>query len=304
MMEYNTFKEIVSERICDYLPPVFNNYYPVVESVAKINEKKDALTLRSDDMDERMAMPVIYLDEMYDVFKTSEDLDDVLECAAEIIVNFAGMFQDIDNLLDIKTQKENIIPNIINSEMNGELLKDTPHMDVLDMSVIYRIMMKSPRGGYDSCVVTHSVLEELGIDQRELHELAMNNMKKVLPLEINRISRTDDKQARLDVPDSFTFVSSKQRLYGASYMLLEDLMKELCDELKSSRIFVIPFNINEICVTASDDVFLDNLLDILYQSNIETDSTREYLSNAIYCFDSDRGALSKAAAYHSKKGLN
>ena len=89
-MEYNTFKEVVSERICDYLPPVFNNYYPVIESVNKINEKKDALTLRTEDMDERMAMPVIYLDDMYDVFRASQDIDDLLECAAEIIVNFAN----------------------------------------------------------------------------------------------------------------------------------------------------------------------------------------------------------------------
>lgn len=304
MMEYNTFKEIISERICDYLPPVFNNYYPVIEKVAKINQEKDALTLRSDDMDERIAMPVIYLDEMYEVFKTSEDLDDVLECAAEIIVNFAGLFQDFDNLLDIETQKDNIIPNIINAAMNEELLKNTPHMDMLDMSVIYRIIMKSPRGGYDSCVVTYSVLQELGINQKELHELAMNNMKKVLPPEINRISRTDDKKVHPEVPDSFTFVSSRQRLYGASYMLFDDLMKELCVELKCSRIFIIPFNINEICITGGNDIYLDNLVDILYESNMDTESTREYLSNAIYCFDGDRGALSKAAAYHSKKGLN
>ena len=304
MMEYNTFKEIISERICDYLPPVFNNYYPVIENVAKINEKKDALTLRSDDMDERMAMPVIYLDEMYDVFKTSEDLDDVLECAAEIIVNFAGMFEDLDNLLDLEVQKDNIIPNLINTEMNEKLLRDAPHMNILDMSVIYRIMMKSPRGGYDSCVVTNSVLEELEIDQQELHELAIKNMKKVLPIEMNRISRTDDEKAHPEIPDTFTFISSRQRLYGASYILFEDVLGEICAEINCNRLFIIPFNINEICVTAAEDIYLDNLVEILYQSNREAESDREFLSNAIYCFDSEKGALSKAGAYQIKKGLN
>ena len=96
MMEYNIFKETVAKRICDYLPPIFNSYYGTVESITKVNEKKDALTLKTDDIHKGMAMPVIYLDEMYELFQSSEDMEDVLQCASEIIVNFAGTFEDID----------------------------------------------------------------------------------------------------------------------------------------------------------------------------------------------------------------
>ncbi len=207
MMEYNIFKETVAKRICDYLPPIFNSYYGTVESITKVNEKKDALTLKTDDIHKGMAMPVIYLDEMYELFQSSEDMEDVLQCASEIIVNFAGTFEDIDVFTNIESQMENIIPNLLNTVLNRELLENVPHMEVMDMSVIYRIIRSSSMGGYDSCIITTDILKELGVDKAQLHQIAMKNMKRLLPLEISRISREDDgSRNNQDIPYTFTFV--------------------------------------------------------------------------------------------------
>lgn len=45
MMDYEVFREVVSERIKDFLPPIFSSYKVKINTVRKVNEEKEALIM-------------------------------------------------------------------------------------------------------------------------------------------------------------------------------------------------------------------------------------------------------------------
>ena len=88
MMDYEVFREVVSERIKDFLPPIFSSYKVKINTVRKVNEEKEALIMMPEKSGELTAMPNIYLDEMYEEFQKVEDLDVVLRLMAAMVIHY------------------------------------------------------------------------------------------------------------------------------------------------------------------------------------------------------------------------
>ena len=65
-MDYEIFKNVICERIMDFLPPIYGEMEPAIQEVTKVNEVKDALVLRPAKDGPAVAMPMIYLDDMYE----------------------------------------------------------------------------------------------------------------------------------------------------------------------------------------------------------------------------------------------
>ena len=86
-MDYEVFREVVSERIKDFLPPIFSSYKVKINTVRKVNEEKEALIMMPEKSGELTAMPNIYLDEMYEEFQKVEDLDVVLRLMAAMVIS-------------------------------------------------------------------------------------------------------------------------------------------------------------------------------------------------------------------------
>ena len=141
MMDYEVFREVVSERIKDFLPPIFSSYKVKINTVRKVNEEKEALIMMPEKSGELTAMPNIYLDEMYEEFQKVEDLDVVLRLMAAMVIHYTGRFKPSEVDLDFKQKKDAIVMNLINTKKNRALLEHVPHKDVLDLSIVYRIIM-------------------------------------------------------------------------------------------------------------------------------------------------------------------
>lgn len=300
MMEYELFKEVVAERIIDYLPPIFKNYKPEINKVNKVNASKDALTVR-DENAKNIPMPIVYLDEMYNEFAETEDLDSVLGNAATIIVTYAGMLDNVEEKTNLKNAGSKVIPNLISTEKNNAMLDDVPHVEILDMSVVYRIMIESIYGGYDSLLVSKDVLSEMEIPEDNLYDIAIKNMERMFPVELNKIERKEDLAERVEIPEALYYVSSKQRMYGAVYMLYEELLLQIANEMKCDEIFIIPFSIHEFGVVKGEKKYIEAAIDILYQNRGETGIEKKYLSRCIYAFSREKRALSKVASYKARQ---
>ena len=294
MMDYELFKEVFTDMSMDFLPTMFGNCEPHVEKVTKVNRTKDALTVQNRNPECNVAVPIIYLDDMYERFQESEDMDELLADAATIIVNFTGKFKDEKKLADFSAYKDRIVPNIINAHRNRELLANVPHRDFLDLAVVYRIMVESPIGGFDTLLITHNVMKELGLSEDELHETAMKNISHVLPLHISRIVADDLSCVPEDLPDCVTFVSTEQMMYGAAYMLHEETMDMLTEQIGSDKLYILPLSINEFGVTKDNEAVLRMVKRMLRDSNKAIDYNREFLSKKVYSYDGSSKAFSYA----------
>ena len=65
MMDQSLFNTVITERIMDYMPPIYEGYIPTIEKINKVNETKDALMLLPEDKNAMAPAPKVYLDDMY-----------------------------------------------------------------------------------------------------------------------------------------------------------------------------------------------------------------------------------------------
>ena len=58
---------------------------------------------------------------------------------------------------------ENTVLQLINTKRNMELLKNVPHREFLDLSVVYRNVFRIDKAGSESVLIDNSMLKSMGI---------------------------------------------------------------------------------------------------------------------------------------------
>ena len=178
MMNYEIFKEVVAEKFMDYLPAQYQGMKVDVHPVEKVNVTMDAINL----LEEGAGIsPTIYINDMYDHYKSTEDLQEVLQSAAERMERAMKEAPEIVPALDMQEAKDNIVFQLINTEQNRDMLLDTPNRKFQDLSVIYRWVVKSDMDGIQSTVVRNALAERLGFTEEQMFKLAVENTRRMFP---------------------------------------------------------------------------------------------------------------------------
>jgi rRNA pseudouridine-1189 N-methylase Emg1 (Nep1/Mra1 family) len=93
MMGYQLFKDVITERIMEMLPPLFWNHEAKIQNVKKVNQEKEALIIVPKDRAGFMtASPAFYMEDLYDEFSEHQDMDEILEKIACDVVMYTGSF--------------------------------------------------------------------------------------------------------------------------------------------------------------------------------------------------------------------
>lgn len=284
-MDQSLFSKVVKERIMDFMPPIYDDYTPKIEIVNKVNESKEALMLAPEDKGLCNALPMVYMDDMYEVFCENEDLEETLRIIANVFMNNIGRSFPGPEAFHFEEMKDRVVMELINTERNQQLLETIPHLKVINMSVIYRIMMQSSEGGFDSILVNESIMEDMGLDRRELHRLALDNTKKLMQPMI------------LDLSAKAFMVSNQYQMFGSAAILFEDVMVEVSERLGEKRFYVVPCSIHEFIAVPKEGTDLESLIDMLAEGNQMFTREKDVLSNAIYEYDTETKEIKKAASY-------
>lgn len=284
MMDYEVFKQVIFERIKDFLPPVFNAYEVDITIVRKINQKKDALLLMPPKDNHIAAMPNIYLDEMYEEFQSKKDIEEVLRLIAAMIIHYTGSFKEEEVDLDFKSKKDSIVMNLINQERNRELLETVPHKDVMDLAIVYRIIMGQDDSGMATILVNRNIMKELELTEEELEELAYANTAKLFPIEIFRLS------------DLLYVMTNELKIHGATAMMYSQAVDVLAEKI-GGNFFVIPSSIHEIMAVPEQESDAGTLVRMLEEGNRICSLEEEILSNTIYHYNRETKTFSMAASY-------
>ena len=285
-MNYELFKQIIAERIKDFLPPGFVNYTANISVVRKVNQEKDTLIMMPENHNDIAAMPNIYLDEMYEEFKQCGDLDAVLHSIALLIIHYTGRFTREELNLDFRDKKDAIVMNLINTERNRELLKTVPHREVLDLSVVYRIIMGQEAQSMATVLVDNRIMEELELTQDELEQIAYENTGRMFPVEIFKLT------------DVLYIMTNQPKVHGATTMVFEEAVRVLADRI-GGDFYLIPSSIHEVLAVPEEQGSPEKLIKMLEEGNRVCGMGNEILSNSVYFYRRETGGFTIAASYYS-----
>ena len=189
MMNYDTFATAVVARIKDILPQSFALHEVERRTVYKPNKELDAMTLKPPAGVDAIC-PVIYLNDAYEVFMHTNDLDRILNDMANLIKDNTMAIPE-GNTPGLPIEEERIIMQVINTKRNAKYLETVPHRELMDLSVIYRVVMNMNDEGMDSFVITNSLLEDMDMTERDLYETAVVNMRSIDPFYMFDLMKID-----------------------------------------------------------------------------------------------------------------
>lgn len=313
MMNYEIFKEVVAEKFMGYLPSQYQNMTLRVESVNKVNQKLDGMTLVDEGLDKNIS-PTIYINDMYEHYLQTENLQVVLEKAAETMERAFSTAPMMGNL-DFDSAKDNIVFQVINTMQNQDMLKDMPHREFQDLSIIYRWVVKIDEQGVQSSIVRDNLAKQLGMTEEQLFKAAVENTKRIFPPVVKSMNDVmkemfiaDGMPAEMvevmigEIPaDKMMWIISNDRgINGAGSMLYEDNLHKLAEQLESD-LYILPSSVHE-CIAVSVDMGDPyELAEMVNEINMGQVALEERLSNQVYHYDKDARRLTLATDTPNKR---
>ena len=297
-MSFDVFTKAVVEKIREYLPESFANASVELQTVVKNNDLKlTGLTIRSA---ESNICPTIYLEQFFEKYQAGEDMNEVLETIADIrLRNELKETFDVGQITDFDRVRGKIVPRLIGKEWNRELLAIRPHKIIADLAVTYHILMGHDFSGIASAPITNALMESWGVDVDTLHDLAIQNMPKLLPSTFQTMSSVlasmmgEDAEELLSAmppaDEAMFILSNEQKINGAAALLDKEIMKTVIERI-GKEFFVLPSSIHEcIIVPATADMDVSTLVSMVREVNQSQVAPDERLSDSVYVYTEDGG---------------
>lgn len=249
-------------------------------------------------------IPFINMDIIYQRYRMGGM--DMKKCVGEVC-RFRDENECSDSVLEFAKRladwefvKGNVYPMLLSTEKNRELLQQLASTPFLDLSVVYMIRGKIPGSEGCSVKINKAMLGEYGISREELHEQAVENMKKdgyrfcsmeslvKDLLRSNGCSLEETHEEELEKQGMYALTNS-ERVYGAAGILDTKLIGEFA---VGRSFFIIPSSIHEtIFVPAYEGFDREWLDEIIVETNETAVDMEERLSNHSYYYDGVTGEI-------------
>lgn len=313
MMNYEIFKEVVAEKFKEYLPEKYRDMELRISSVNKVNRVLDGISLVKNE-GARSVSPTIYINDMYDHYLNTENLQAVLQGAAE---SMERAFADMPEVagLSLEGAKDNIVFQVVNTMQNQEMLKDMPHREFQDLSIIYRWVVAVDEKGIQSTVIRDDMVKQLGMNEEQLFKCAVENTRRIFPpvvRSMNDVLRdmfiSDGMPEEMvsgmigEMPeDQMMYIISNDRgINGAVSMLYEDNLHKLAEQLETD-LYILPSSVHE-CIAISVEMGDPyELAEMVNEINMSQVALEDRLSNQVYHYDKDARRLSLATDTPNKR---
>lgn len=316
MMEYEIFKGVVEEKFKEFLPEKYKDAQVEIRSVDKVNRTLDGLSIRVNEPGMHIS-PTIYVNQMYEDYVATENLNATLTRAAEGFlkaVEEQNRF-NVDEITNPDTAKDKIVFQLINTEQNKEMLANMPHREFKDLSVIYRMVVKIDGEGIASTPIHHGLAETLGFTEEQMFKLAAENTKRLLPPVIksmNDVMRdifmkdgmppeiADMMLGEMPPEQQMYVISNNKGINGAVSMLYEDGLHDLSEKL-GSDLYIMPSSIHEVIAVSTDMGEPNELAAMVAEINMAQVALDERLSNQVYHYDKDLRKVTLATDTPNKR---
>lgn len=312
MMDYEMFKEVVKESFLSYMPGSYRGMEVRVDPVNKVNRTLDGLSLLAKN-EKTMISPTLYINDMYEKYSKTGDLQATLQEAAKAMDE---VFREATiPSLDINTAKDNIIFQLVNTMQNEDMLKNLPHREFQDLSIMYRWIVGVDQKGLSSIVINNNVAESLGMGEEELFKAAAENTRRLLPPVVQSMNEVIMDMFMADgMPKELAeqmigeqepemtmwVISNERKIDGAASMLYEDKLHNLAEKV-GTDLYILPSSVHEVIAVSVEMGEPEELARMVSEINMDQVDISERLSNQVYHYDKDLRKITLATDTPNKR---
>lgn len=261
-------------------------------------------------MTESNISPVLYIDDLYWDYQHREhfegEKDNSIEKMAEAVIkNYEDCIShvsversDIKDINDFESVRKKVVFRLVNSKLNETLLKSVPHIEFLDLSIIFQVLLESSCENTATVKINNQLIEQWGISTEELFEVAKNNTKSLLPATFYTMQHAFEKMFQEDVEaenllqrvnddqrDLMYILTNITSNYGAAVMIYPNVL-EMIGDILCEDFCIIPSSINEIIIVPNSTILQPDIMDEMVQEVNESHvAPEEVLGTHVYYFD-------------------
>lgn len=306
-MEIGSFTEQVRSRVGMEL----DSGYSV--SVHKVNKNNGViytgLRIAADGSD---ISTVIYVDRY---FRDYEKGEMTIEGTADHVMDIynkergtGAMVVDKNKFLSYDNVREGIVYKLINTEKNRELLEDVPHIEFMDLSIVFQCIVSQEEFGTASILVHNVHMKLWDVAKEDLYRVAEENTQKLMPHEIKSMAEVLCEIMKSEDPEGYDHeeemeqfsdsvpmyvLSNKNRVEGAACILYPNLVRDFADKVGSS-LYIIPSSIHELLLLPTDnEEGSAEIKSMIREINDTQVSEEEILSYSLYYYDREEGKITR-----------
>lgn len=202
------------------------------------------------------------------------------------LVSTIRTYKEEECVKAISDQKDQIGCILINRKMNEELLKELPYRMFYDYAVVYRLVKQM------DCwrmldIIRNDDLEEGGITEKDLFQLAKENMKREFPVGLYNLysgSPFDEEEAKSGKEPVCYILTNVEDYCGDAMILHPDILGYISEKLQSS-FFLIPSSIHEWIIAKDSIEKWFSYEEILNDINATVVRADEILGEVVYFYD-------------------
>lgn len=303
-MDFTSFAELVKSEV---IQKVGNDCRVQLNDVRKTNGiVLKGLTITQGNCN---ISPTIYLNNHFtDYVSGKSTLSDIINTVLDTYNrNKIGQCVDMRFFLNYGDIKERVIYKLINTERNKELLEDIPHIEFMDLSIVFQCLVSQDELGLSSILIHNSHLKLWGVSAKELYEVAKENTPRLLKYEIKGMAEvlcsimqeessnqfdSDDCMMNLSNNILMYVLSNRYKVEGAACILYPHVLSDFADTI-GSNLYIIPSSIHEVLLLpAENDAEFTEIKSMIKEINDTQVSAEELLSYSLYYFDKKTGKIS------------
>lgn len=306
MLNFADFTDRVIRDFSGYLPEPYSDGEIELRKVSKVNTCLTGLIIKPKGKKGNLVCPTFYAEYMYEDY-----LDDVSfdECMRRQAKNFVEALDRITNIhvrIDSDFILSNVVPQMVNTKNNKEMLESCPHREFLDLSVVYRVVVSRGKNDVSSFLVTNEIVKAEKLVEEELFEASMKNNQKYFPSKAKRIEEVLLRLGEdVEMPyGDLEQVPVERRLYvitndygfsGANVILNNDFIREVAEKI-GTDCYILPSSINEVLILSANCNSAEVLMSEVKEINRNSVEPRERLSDNVYLFKLEDNSVSVASS--------
>ena len=258
--------------------------------------------------------PTIYLNDLYRDYERGDSFEEV--CAQmKKMIDDAAVRDDVDIsfIKSYEDMKERVLCKLINTEKNRDYLENVPHVDFLDLSVVFYTRISDNAFGSGTIVITNDYFKAWNIPVETLFEDAKENTRCLLGGNItyiedvivsllnerhNAFGKDDFKELfkENEGPDKLPMyvLTNRVKTLGASCILDSERLYDFSEELDSD-LFILPCSVHETILLPTNMGYDPEVLSgMVREINDSEVSKTDYLSDSVYRFSRLSGLVELA----------
>ena len=311
MIEVKMFAEGVANEILDYLPEKYGSMECQVVEMKKNNGV--CLSGIAFGMPGKEIAPTIYMEPYYERIRRGADKDEVMRSIAGMVLDSmeTQIYKEGIKFKEYDSVKDRLSAALVNTKANWKMLEGMPHIEMEDLSVIFRVEVPmADESKIGSLKVTNSLMRQWGVGKEELLNRALANMQEINPPVLvgveaalseavfgwapeNLLEQPEDCVG--EHPDRMYVLSNKSKSYGASALICPGVLEKL-SAIFPEGFYILPSSVHEtLIVSRNEDKTPRDFGQIVRQVNQAEVPREEILSDRVYEYNREKRRLRQIA---------